>query len=128
MNITNTGDVTIALKAILSVMPSIGRAERIDAVLETAALLGGEVHYAALGRILGVFSGSRDFRGVLDAKMHRDHDAGGPLWCSLVVSSEDHRPSQGFWDSAAKLGYTWSDPEQFWREQRDACYAAMAAK
>ncbi len=100
-------------------------AERFDAILRTAAFFNETLGYGDVGKLLGVFSGSPKFTGMLAQRMKDDHASGEPLYCALICSKGGgNKPSQGFFYMAKSLGYTFADPAQFWQEQRDACAAA----
>lgn len=122
---TETKSALAALEQLAPALREHIDLERLDAILRTVAFFERTIGYGEIGKLLGVFSGSPKFTGLLAERMREDHAARGPLYCALICSKAGgNRPSQGFFDQALSLGYVFADSDTFWAEQRDACFAA----
>ena len=98
-----------------------GAYARLDAVLSALSLAQRTITYRELGKILGVFSAK--LGAILGRRIQDDHANGEPLSRALIVNKNTGISSPGFFEMARSLGYTFSETEQFWREQCERCFA-----
>jgi hypothetical protein len=97
---------------------------RLDAVLNALCITQITLPYRDLAKILGVFSAR--LGAMLGRRMEDDHANQEPLSSALIVNRNTGISSPGFFEMARSLGYVIHDPQQFWQQQCDACFARFS--
>jgi hypothetical protein len=95
---------------------------RLEERLKALAAAGDTVHYGALARDLGLRMA--ELTSALERLMEEDAREGRPFRAALCAQrlSPDHLPAPGFFQKAAALGHTITDPAAFVAAERDALH------